>query len=476
MMESVERGRAAGGRRRCPSAAGLRAARLTMQWVVLGAVLAVIAATRPGRRERSRRAATGRRRGDAGPTTAACDVDRDSSPSDPAGRPAGRPRDPAAAVLGVARPRAVGHRVRRGGTAAAAAGRTPRSARRSARPCSTPATRRVPARRRRGPCSGPRLDDEAADRAGRARDARAGHPVPDTRGPDRRPRSCWSVVATRRCRNGSSSATAGTTRITRLRPARPRDRGRAAGGRAPRRCGSATPTTCSPDRAVNPAWEPGYVPTGEVAPVSALSLDGGRTRPGLRAARRRPSRFAAERFAALLGSYGMQVEGAPAPTADAERGAAGNDRVADGCRDRRPDARSERQRRRRDAGAARGPRRGLEPTFAGARASDRGSARADSACPTDGLVLADGSGLSRQNRIAPITLARALEVAYEDDDGSSAAMLTGLPVAGFTGIARQPIRRRREQPRGRRHPGQDRLPHRRRVARRLRRRRGRPRR
>ena len=31
---------------------------------------------------------------------------------------------------------------------------------------------------------------------------------------------------------------------------------------------------------INPAWEPGYVPTAQVAPVSALSLDGGRTTPG----------------------------------------------------------------------------------------------------------------------------------------------------------------------------------------------------
>ena len=48
-------------------------------------------------------------------------------------------------------------------------------------------------------------------------------------------------------------------------------------------------------------------------------------------------------------------------------------------------------------------------------------------------MLADGSGLSRQNRISALTLARALEAAYEDADGSSTAMLTGLPVAGFTG-------------------------------------------
>ncbi|SFC19897.1 D-alanyl-D-alanine carboxypeptidase / D-alanyl-D-alanine-endopeptidase (penicillin-binding protein 4) [Nocardioides terrae] len=51
--------------------------------------------------------------------------------------------------------------------------------------------------------------------------------------------------------------------------------------------------------------------------------------------------------------------------------------------------------------------------------------------PTTGLQLYDGSGLSRDDRIAPATLTGVLRVAAQKPE--LAAVLTGLPVAGFTG-------------------------------------------
>jgi D-alanyl-D-alanine carboxypeptidase/D-alanyl-D-alanine-endopeptidase (penicillin-binding protein 4) len=51
--------------------------------------------------------------------------------------------------------------------------------------------------------------------------------------------------------------------------------------------------------------------------------------------------------------------------------------------------------------------------------------------PTDGLRLYDGSGLSRDDRIAPATLTGVLQVAARTP--ALAAVLGGLPVAGFTG-------------------------------------------
>ena len=51
--------------------------------------------------------------------------------------------------------------------------------------------------------------------------------------------------------------------------------------------------------------------------------------------------------------------------------------------------------------------------------------------PTDGLRLYDGSGLSREDRIAPATLTGVLRVAARTPE--LAAVLAGLPVAGFTG-------------------------------------------
>jgi D-alanyl-D-alanine carboxypeptidase/D-alanyl-D-alanine-endopeptidase (penicillin-binding protein 4) len=184
--------------------------------------------------------------------------------------------------------------------------------------------------------------------------------------------------------------------------------------------------------AINPTWEPGYVPTAQVAPVSALSLDGGRARPGFAQRVEDPARYAAEAFAGLLGQYGVQVQGPPTaqPSPDGEVLASiASPTVAElvsQMLDRSDNDVAEMLARH----VARAERD--EPTFAG-------GGRAISAVverlgvPTAGLVLTDGSGLSRQNRISAATVARALEVAYEDPDGSSRALLTGLPVAGFTG-------------------------------------------
>jgi D-alanyl-D-alanine carboxypeptidase/D-alanyl-D-alanine-endopeptidase (penicillin-binding protein 4) len=183
---------------------------------------------------------------------------------------------------------------------------------------------------------------------------------------------------------------------------------------------------------VNPSWETGYVSSGQVAPVSALSLDGGRTRPGFAERAGNPSSYAAEKFAALLGTYGVQVRGAstPSPTPDGlVIASVDSPTVAEiiGQMLARSDNDVAEMLARHVARAE-----GIEPTFSGAgRAIAAVIARLG--VPSPGLDLADGSGLSRQNRIAPITLAGALEFAYEDADGSSRPLLTGLPVAGFTG-------------------------------------------
>lgn len=50
-----------------------------------------------------------------------------------------------------------------------------------------------------------------------------------------------------------------------------------------------------------------------------------------------------------------------------------------------------------------------------------------------GDVLFDGSGLSRDNLLAPATIAAAVRLAEEEDRPELRAVLTGLPVAGFSG-------------------------------------------
>jgi len=58
--------------------------------------------------------------------------------------------------------------------------------------------------------------------------------------------------------------------------------------------------------------------------------------------------------------------------------------------------------------------------------------------PTDGLALLDGSGLSRGSRIAPETLGALLAMAAGDDaDPRLRPLVTGLPIAGFSGTLAQ---------------------------------------
>ncbi len=71
---------------------------------------------------------------------------------------------------------------------------------------------------------------------------------------------------------------------------------------------------------------------------------------------------------------------------------------------------------------------GAEPSFEGATSSVVAALDAGG-LDTSGLVLRDGSGLSRQNRIAPSTLTSVVAAAQ-----LAAPQLMGdLPVAGFTG-------------------------------------------
>ena len=53
--------------------------------------------------------------------------------------------------------------------------------------------------------------------------------------------------------------------------------------------------------------------------------------------------------------------------------------------------------------------------------------------PTKGAVVEDGSGLARGNLLRPDTLAGVLRVAASDDHPELRSVVTGLPVAGFSG-------------------------------------------
>jgi len=178
----------------------------------------------------------------------------------------------------------------------------------------------------------------------------------------------------------------------------------------------------------SPAWEPDYVSANIVTPVSALWVDRGITN-GIRDPD--PAADAARTFADLLGDQGITVTGRPAAAvADAGAEVVGAVRSA-------PLAQIvETLLRISDNEAAEVVLRhvalagGMKSDFDGGAAAVRAALDA-AGVPTGGLVLNDGSGLSRKNRISPLTLLGVLREARSSERTSG--LLADLPVGGFTG-------------------------------------------
>lgn len=176
------------------------------------------------------------------------------------------------------------------------------------------------------------------------------------------------------------------------------------------------------------AWEPSYVPQNVVTPVSALWVD-----QGVQGGRRSgdPAASAARSFATLLEREGMSVTGTSV-AAKAPQGAAvvATVRSATVARIvetliRTSDNQAAEVMLRHIAIAA-----GRPATFDGGTAGVTEALRA-AAIDTTGLRLDDGSGLSRHNRISPLTLVQTLRAAASAERTSG--LLADLPVSGFTG-------------------------------------------
>lgn len=172
-----------------------------------------------------------------------------------------------------------------------------------------------------------------------------------------------------------------------------------------------------------PGWRPNYVPDGEVAPVSALSVDAGRVVPGEAARVDDPALAAGTALAAALGVPGVPVE----------RGTAGSGAVL-------AEVLSPPVARLAEIGLLRSDNDVMESlarqvalatgrpaTFTGASA-----ALAEVAAEL-GLEVRvdDGSGLSRDSRLAPAATVQLLRLATADP--RLAPVLSGLPVAGVVG-------------------------------------------
>jgi D-alanyl-D-alanine carboxypeptidase/D-alanyl-D-alanine-endopeptidase (penicillin-binding protein 4) len=184
--------------------------------------------------------------------------------------------------------------------------------------------------------------------------------------------------------------------------------------------------------AVNPHWPRTYVPENVVSPIQPLWVDEGRDASGYgRVAD--PAASAAQEFAADLADAGVAVAGTP--TRRVARGdAAELARVTSqplGLIVEHTLATSDNEAAEvlaRHVGIATS---GVGSSAAGARGVlDTLDALG---VPVDDAVVHDGSGLSREDAIDPDTLTAVLETAGSAGHPELRSVITGLPVAGFTG-------------------------------------------
>jgi D-alanyl-D-alanine carboxypeptidase/D-alanyl-D-alanine-endopeptidase (penicillin-binding protein 4) len=197
---------------------------------------------------------------------------------------------------------------------------------------------------------------------------------------------------------------------------------------------------------LGPGWKDSYVTEGAVAPVGPLMVDGGRVRPDRVRRHVDPALAAGQQLAALL-QPGAQVEvarGTAAPGAR-ELGAVVSQPVPQLV---------ERMLARSDNDLAEALARhvalsqGQPASFAGGAAAVQlvlGPFLDEVGVGRRSVALVDGSGLSREDRLEPAALTRLL-ARVASADGSPAVerlapVLTGLPVAGFSGTLSERYRK-----------------------------------
>ena len=185
--------------------------------------------------------------------------------------------------------------------------------------------------------------------------------------------------------------------------------------------------------AVSPDWPATYLSSGVVSPVSALSVDAGRVRPGSVAREADPALAAGRELARLLRRRGVEV------SPDVTRGAATTNApvVAEVASPTIAEM-VELTLQTSDNDLAEALLRlaaigqDLPATFEGGTTATL-DALASLGVPTESVVLLDGSGLARGSALPPDTLARLLLLAADGAHPALAPVLDGLPVAGFSG-------------------------------------------
>ena len=191
-----------------------------------------------------------------------------------------------------------------------------------------------------------------------------------------------------------------------------------------------------------PGWPAAYISAGDVTPIVSLEVDQGRlTAAGqpedsddpynLQPRSSDPAGLAAASFAALLTADGIRVTGAPAPQT------AGTQKAAQIASVTSPPLSAIVAQMLEESNNVIAENLARQVALAtGEQASFSGAVQAVTdeltrLGVTTGIRLVDGSGLSPQDAIAPVTLVKVLELAA--DRPSYRALLASLPVAGFSG-------------------------------------------
>jgi len=186
-----------------------------------------------------------------------------------------------------------------------------------------------------------------------------------------------------------------------------------------------------------PSWPPGYITSGVVGPVTALSADQGRAAPDRDARVADPSLEAARRFAQALTAAGVAVAGEPtaveaaAPVAKPAAFVASVESAPVSVLVEQMLANSD-----NDLAEALAH---LSAAATGEPADFAGGARATAAAlaglglDVTGLSLLDGSGLATGSRAAPGLITALLAEAYGPDSPLLRTLLAGMAVGGFNG-------------------------------------------
>ncbi len=196
---------------------------------------------------------------------------------------------------------------------------------------------------------------------------------------------------------------------------------------------------------LGPGWKPTYVTFGDVAPVSALEVDEGRTTPGDHVPRVPDAALEAGRqLAALLGGPAGGAVSSIAVLHGAARAGARELAHADGPMTSQL-VEGMLTRSDNDLAEALGRQvalaKGQPATFEGEAASLRvvlGDVLDGLHQSRDAVRLVDASGLSPRDRVEPGALTRVLTLVARDP--RFGPVLSGLPVAGFDGTLAQRYR------------------------------------